>query len=43
MVEADGREEREETENNKGCEKNQRSKGVIYRKERQPLTSNRGH
>jgi len=44
MVESFGREEGEEAvRSNEEMRRNQRSKRVIYRRERQPLTSNRGH
>jgi hypothetical protein len=43
MAEADGREEKEAVKNSEEMWKNQRGNDVIYRRERQPLTSNRGH
>jgi hypothetical protein len=43
MVEAEGKEEKEAAENNKRCEKTREAKGTIYRRRRQPLTSNHGH
>jgi hypothetical protein len=43
MAKADRREEKDAVKNSEEMWKNQRSKGVIYRRERQPLTSNRGH
>jgi hypothetical protein len=42
MVEALGEKKGKKQRTAKDAKK-QRSKGVIYRKERQPLTSNRGH
>jgi hypothetical protein len=43
MAKADRREEKDAVKNGEEMLKNQRSKCVIYRRERQPLTSNRGH
>jgi hypothetical protein len=43
MVEAEGKEEREAAEEQRRMWKSQRDNDVIYRRRRQPLTSNRGH
>jgi hypothetical protein len=43
MAEADGREEKDAVKNSEEMRKNQRGNDVIYRRERQPLTSNHGH